>query len=68
MTPEGWAEELATQEAGFDEAVAVLQKKQRRTSPQPPQGKPVYGMPGVRMQDSRPDLRPAAQAEYPELR
>jgi len=48
MTPEGWAEELALQESGFDAAVALLQKKQRKTPPQQEQGKPVYGMPGRR--------------------
>lgn len=50
MTPEGWAEELASQESGFDAAVALLQKKQKskRTPDLPEQGQPVYGMPGRR--------------------
>ena len=49
-TPEGWAEELALMEAGFEAAVAVVEKRQRgkHAAPQEDQGQPVYGMPGRR--------------------
>jgi len=54
MTPPGWAEELGLQEAGFDAATVIAEKKQRREHAQPQQeqgGKPVFGMPGVRSTD-----------------
>ena len=56
MTPVGWAEELSLQEAGFDAAVAVMQKKQKsrqRTPDLPQEGQPVYGMPGTRFVPGR---------------
>lgn len=51
-SPAGWAEELALQETGWDMAVELVQKQERRKqsrSQQPEGGRPVYGMRGVRM-------------------
>ena len=48
--PDGYAEEQLLKHAGWDEAVALLQKReQRRHAPKDtgPAGKPVYGMPGT---------------------
>jgi hypothetical protein len=56
MTPEGWLEELAHQEAGHDMAVAVAEQKHKRSrTPDLDQnaGKPVYGMPGARFTPGR---------------
>jgi hypothetical protein len=54
--PDGYAEDLIEAHAGWDEAVAVVQKRHaRKSAPRhEEQGQPVYGMPGVRAPVRRP--------------
>ena len=52
-TPAGWADELYLQEAGWDAAASVVQKKQRRNPAPDESGRPVSGRPGPRVGPGR---------------